>query len=101
MRWSDVDVAYLITTGLAIFQVIAIVSGGLWAMFKAGRYTQRIDMTLHELKDETRKIGGVLSTLAEQHTRMNQMEKRIDELRHGEGFVLPLPWERTGRAHER
>lgn len=73
-------------------------------LFKVGRISGRVQETLNlqnvimtrqadeisELKEETKKLGDVLKSLAVQDERINTLTKWYDELRRGEGFVFPL-----------
>lgn len=52
---------------------------------------------IRELKAEVLKLGEILTKLAVQDTRINNIADRValldaryEEIRHGEGFVMPL-----------
>lgn len=65
-------------------------------------YIQRGDIKLlaHRMtavEDQTRQIANVVTNMATEKTRldnqgdrMNRIEKKVEELAHGEGFVIPL-----------
>lgn len=40
-----------------------------------------------ELAEAFRQLGSILTKVAVQDTRLNMLEKKIDELSHGQGFV--------------
>ena len=82
---------------LQFVQLIAIVAGGGMVSFRIGRATSRMETMVEQqakeitgLKDEIKKLGEILTQLALADQRMNMMQQQIDELRHGEGMVLPL-----------
>jgi hypothetical protein len=77
----------------------------LGAVLWVGRYMQRVDTAMTEIRATTAAIANVqrvqadtLLAMAAEKVRIDSLEKRFDELRHGEGFVLPLPWDRAGRS---
>ena len=45
---------------------------------------------VHELKVDVKQFAGILTSLAIQNERINLLDRRYEELRHGEGFVYPL-----------
>ncbi len=42
------------------------------------------------LKDEIKPLSTLITAVAVQNNRLDMLEKRLDELRHGEGFVYPI-----------
>lgn len=89
---------------LQIVQLSAVLSGGAFAFLKFGRLIERFELTgaqqseqIQALREEVKAMNLVLSNQAVQNEKLNHMDGRItrleswyDELRHGEGFVLPL-----------
>lgn len=71
-------------------EVLAIVGGGGFALFKLGRLWGRMAVDIEALKNETKKVGDILTTIAVQKQQIETIERRIEELRHGEGFIFPL-----------
>jgi len=49
-----------------------------------------------DAKEEIKKLVQVLITLGKYEERFLRLEKTLDDLRHGDGWVLPLEW-RHGR----
>jgi hypothetical protein len=47
----------------------------------------KIDMT--DMKEEIKKVGQVLVTLAVTTTRLDNAEQDIRDLKHGRGFITP------------
>lgn len=43
-----------------------------------------------EFKADVEKLASALTTLAVQSERLDMLDKRYEQLRHGEGFVFPL-----------
>lgn len=89
---------------LKIAEIVAVAGTGTGLFFKIGRVTERFEMIgkqqakeITEIKNEVRAFGVVLTDVAVQKTRLdsqgerlNLLDRRYDELRHGEGFVYPL-----------
>lgn len=69
--------------------------GVIWAL------KSDVRLLTKELETMTRRLGGLetkwekvadaLTALAVQEVRLNNMDRRIDDLQHGRGFVLDLP----------
>ena len=87
-----------------IIQIVVIIGGGMW-MFMSLRADVRVvrhDMNnLKErqsaLNEAFTQLGTILRQVAVQDERIAQwgarverMEKTIDELRHGQGFINPM-----------
>ena len=98
----------LIVQGIAS---VATLGGVGFAIFKLGRNTQKVEnginqaimaaeaqkVEMTDLKSEVRELGKVLTQMAVTTTRLDaisesvtRLNKWVDELRHGEGFVYPL-----------
>jgi hypothetical protein len=43
-----------------------------------------------DLGEAFTQLGNILTKVAVQDERLNQMAKTIDEMRHGQGFVNPM-----------
>ncbi len=48
------------------------------------RYIQE---RLHDVAETLKQLSEILTKVAIQDTRLNMMEKYIDEMRHGRGFI--------------
>jgi hypothetical protein len=91
-------------TLLRIVEIIAIIGGGGLVAFRIGRSTEKMQATVDmqaqfgrqhareiaEIKEDIKQLGVVLTKLALQEQRLDMLDKRYEELRHGEGFVYPL-----------
>lgn len=87
-----------------VLQIIALLGGGALLLFKLGRTTERVEQTLERqnvilqqnadeivaLKEETKKVNLVLTEIALQKQQLEMLDRRYEELRHGEGFVFPI-----------
>lgn len=74
------------------------------AIFKLGSAVQKFESIgmqqakeISELKQTVSKVGDIVTQIAVSNVRMDALttrldrhESRLDELAHGEGFVLPL-----------
>jgi hypothetical protein len=96
---------------LQIIQIASIIGGGGFVIFKIGRQTGKIQLAIElqaqaskqqgeeisELKAEMKQFSALLTTVAVQGSRLDNIEGRIntldhryEELRHGEGYVFPM-----------
>lgn len=88
-------------TILKLVEIGSILIGGGTVSFTIGRTLARFETSLTlqakdviDLKTDVKKIGELMTTVAVQNQRMdgmserlNMIDKRFDELRHGEGWV--------------
>jgi len=102
---GSVDGQVSFDTLLKLAEVLSILGGGGLVAFRLGRTTTRVEaaMLLHgreisELKTEMKQVSNLLTQVALQGQRLDTQDKRLDtldrryeELRHGEGFVVPAP----------
>lgn len=98
-------------TALKLVEIVSFVGAGLIFIFRGGVGTQKMEAAISALKDLTeaqgeqiselrtdfKQVTGILTQLAVQNTklesidkRVNMLDQRYEELRHGEGFVFPL-----------
>jgi hypothetical protein len=82
-----------ITTGnlLTIFAVVGSVFTFIWAM-KADigivkRDIDYLQQSHKALTEAFNQLGKILTQVAVQDQRINMLEKRVDELSHGKGYV--------------
>lgn len=79
---------------LNILQVGSILGAWLW-MFLSMRSELRIvrhdlvnlERAQQALNEAFKQLGTILTQVAVQDTRLGMIEKNIDELRHGRGFI--------------
>lgn len=77
-----------------ILKVLVYLGAGLWFI---SRMQGRVDMLAKEIKslqevvqqqsDQMAKFAQVLIDLARQEERLNAIDRRVEDLRHGHGFV--------------
>ena len=81
----------------SIIQLAVLVVGGVAAFFAVrtdvrvirhdvGNLKQRQD----DLNEAFTQLGTILTRVAVQDERLVSIERRVDELRHGQGFVNPM-----------
>jgi hypothetical protein len=46
---------------------------------------------LDSVENELKKMSGVLIELGRQDERLNGIDRRLDDLAHGRGFILEVP----------
>ena len=89
----DMVVDTTITIG-NIAEILSIVGGGFIVVIRMGgdirvmkADMQHLKATVNTLTSAFDRLGSVLTQVAVQDTRLINLEKRIDELAHGKGFV--------------
>jgi hypothetical protein len=96
---------------LRLFELIAIVGGGGILLFKLGRAVSRFEIVgeaqareITQLKDTVKSVADLITKYALQTQRLDNCmdrlehcERLIDDLRRGEGFILPI----SKGVHER
>lgn len=87
-RWA-VMIDYTITIGNVI-EIISILGGGLLVLISLNNTVGNLKTDVTDMKAELKKVGEVLIAIAVTTTRLDALEQDIRELKHGEGFVLPL-----------
>ena len=98
------DISAILDLILKIATLVSIVGGGgviVWRMSRMATRFELIGTTqakeISEIKMEISAMRTLMTTVAvqkerldSQGERLNLLDKRYDELRHGEGFVYPL-----------
>lgn len=91
-------------TAVRIIEIVSFVGAGLGIIFKMGKMTERFELIgkqqakeITELKTEVKALSNVMTLVAvqkerldSQAERLNLLDQRYEDLRHGEGFVFPL-----------
>jgi len=77
-----------------IVEISTLIGGGLLIVFRMGGdiRVMKADManlkaTVNALTSAFDKLGTILTQVAVQDARLMAMEKRVDELAHGQGFI--------------
>lgn len=88
-----------------IAEIISIIGGGFLVLVRMGGdiRVMKADMSnlktrVTDLNSSFEKLGIILTQVAVQDTRLVNLEKRLDELAHGRGFVqheVQGEWPRT------
>lgn len=74
---------------------IVVISFGAYGFFLALRYDiKSLKIDIDHIKENQKslaeaftQLGNILTKVAVQDTRLQMMEKKLDELSHGQGFV--------------
>jgi hypothetical protein len=89
---------------LKLAEVASILGGGVVVAFRLGRTTQRFETAvsmqgrqINMLQADVRELNKLMTEVAVQATELNSiraridlMDKRYEEMRHGEGYVMPI-----------
>ncbi|HZS57563.1 MAG TPA: hypothetical protein VFA65_24395 [Bryobacteraceae bacterium] len=100
MTWAELAAIFAATAAILSVVITCVLTVG-----KIGRMAGIMETTLSnqnvaigDLKSEMKTLTQVVTQQAVQNNRIDAMserllliDKRVDELAHGEGFVLPLP----------
>lgn len=96
--------ARLLETALRVAELLTILGAGGMVIFKLGRTTNKFEligaqqaMEIKELKEGVQELqklviaNAVFDTKMQTvNSRLDRMEAQMEDLRHGEGFVLPF-----------
>lgn len=74
-----------------IIEVAAILGGGLFFLWGMKSRVEHMAVEITSLKNEIGKLADILTQLALYRQEINQINKTIDELRHGIGFITSPP----------
>lgn len=99
---NGAEVAALAGVAVAITNIIAIVV----AVYKLGRAVERFEnigkqqaIEIHELKETMKVVSEIITKVALQNERLDshsgrlgRMEETIEDLRRGEGYILPFKY---------
>jgi len=90
MDWT-LNIGALLSTGLQVVVMAATVMAVFFGMRSEVRVlrhdVRHIEERLEHLSEAFSQLGTILTQVAVQDTRINMIEKNIDDLRHGRGFV--------------
>lgn len=104
------DPSVSLDAALKIIEILSILGGGGVVTYKFGRMSEKVEAAITvqgrnivALQDDVRKLNELVTSVALQGQRLDTHDRRIDlieqrweDLRRGEGYVLPL--ERSFRA---
>jgi hypothetical protein len=86
-----------VDTALKLIEIVSILGGGGLVAFRLGKNSQVVREAMRQqaseiaaLKDEIKELSKLVTEVAVQSKRLDMLEQRYEELRHGEGFVFPL-----------
>lgn len=72
-----------------IIEIGSIIGGGLLVLVTLRNTVSNLKNDMTDMKEEIKKVGQVLVTLAVTTTRLDNVEQDIRELKHGRGFIQP------------
>ncbi|MCC7047215.1 MAG: hypothetical protein IT562_10920 [Alphaproteobacteria bacterium] len=72
----------------SIVQIIVMAFGGLTVLIAIRFDVARLKGDVVDMKAEIKKVGEVLVAMAVQGEQISTLQKQVDELRHGRGFVM-------------
>lgn len=87
----------------SLLQALAVIGGGALVLWRLALSVGRLEQLLGaqrdeivELRNETKKLGDILTKIAVQDERLNFLGKKVDELAHWNGFIGLPPWKNWG-----
>jgi hypothetical protein len=72
----------------ALIQLGGFIIGGIIIAVSMRNNLSFLQREVVDLKLEIKKLGDILTTLAVQETRLDYMDRQIDDLRHGRGRIV-------------
>jgi hypothetical protein len=86
-----------IDTAFKLIEIVSMLGGGGLVAFRLGKNSQVVREAMRQqaaeiamLKDEIKELSKLVTEVAVQSKRLDILEQRYEELRHGEGFVFPV-----------
>lgn len=79
-----------ITIGTVI-EVLTFVIGGISLVSAMKGRIDLMGKEINAMKVEVAKLAEILTKLAVQDARLQMVEKTVDEMRHGIGFIVQRP----------
>lgn len=80
------SVDYTITIG-NIIEIAAFLGGGLFAFFTMRADINVIRNDVGYLQRSFERLSAILTQVAVQDARISMIEKDVDEMRHGQGYI--------------
>jgi len=74
---------------LQVLQILVILCGGIFALATLRTTVGTLKTDMVDMKEEIKKVGQVLVTLAVTTTRLDAIEEDIRDLKRGRGFITP------------
>lgn len=82
----------------AIIEIVSIICGGIGVAYTIVNRIGSVEYKVADLRadlsgiqDELKKLVLITTSQAVMDQRLAQIEKTVDELRHGQGFSFPVP----------
>jgi hypothetical protein len=80
-----------------LVEIVSILGGGGLVAFRLGKNSQAVREAMRQqateitlLREEVKELSKLVTEVAVASKRLDILEQRYEELRHGEGFVFPL-----------
>lgn len=87
LDWFGANFSNIITTIVMAVTVISVFFGMKSEVRIIRHDVRNIEKQLEHLSEALSSLGRILTQVAVQDSRLNMIEKNLDELRHGKGFV--------------
>lgn len=91
------DAQLIVYIVVGAFQVLSVLGGGGMVAYKLGQSNQRQESTsvqtaaaISEIKIEIAALRTLMTDVALQKAEIAQLRQWYDELRRGEGFIVPI-----------
>lgn len=74
-----------------IFTALSLLAAGFFIATSVRVKFQSLETGLESVSAELKKMSGVLVELGRQDERLNGIDRRLDDLTHGRGFIFDPP----------
>jgi TolA-binding protein len=81
-----------------VLTLVGFIATMIGAAYVVREQVKSLTNRMVSVETELKKMTDVMVQLGRQDERLNSMDRRIDDLQHGRGFVLELPGSGAMRA---
>lgn len=74
-----------------LLTIASFIAGGLWFIQTMRGAVDMMALRLTTVESEIKKLADILVTLGKYEERFLRIEAEVNDLKHGNGFVVPPP----------
>lgn len=85
--WLEMNLGGLLQLIVMSVTVIAVFFGMKSEVRVLRHDVRSIEKTLEQLTESLKQLGSILTQIAVQDARLSMIERSVEELRHGQGYI--------------